>query len=269
VAEKRAEELASALQAGKIEIDSSTLSHVFLSSGDPTVRLLDLIEAEDAEALLLEGLQAPNLGVFMGGTTERNALLQGCLIPGGIATGSFVAAALWAKSAGAAPIISLLFGTGIAMVAARAAARISSHTLAPRTTFRPATTLQWASNNPSKTGQSAKPLRPSPESLNTWGGIFYLLRDIAFFSGWDRPRGPAALYVDAWGIGPPELVRIVEAATHRDTGADALYKLAASLLEIRTKAIAAHLGDEAISKDSVRDQVRTLVQQATQSAPPQ
>ena len=243
--------------------DSSTISAILLGNNDPVPRLLDVLDASLAVPLLRTGLEAPAFGLMVGGSKERQAVLQGCLIPGLVSVGSFVVAALWAKSAGASPFISLIFGTSIALFAGRAAARLSTRSLVPRATFRPTTTLQWASDQPSPPRPIKSARRLSPDASNTWGGIFYLLRDIAFFSGWDRPRGPAALYIDAWGIGPPELVQTVEDVAGGMVPPTGLYSLAQGLLDVRTKAISAHLGKTTFTKQEVQDTVKDLVRLAT------
>ena len=122
--------------------------------------------------------------------------------------------------------------------------------------------LSWAAPQGSATGP-----RPTPRALNTWGGLFYLLRDIAFFAGIDRPTGPMSLYIEVWALGPPALVKAINAASeamHTDTLIDA----AQDLVTLRADLIGQHLAQSPISAEGVQRRVRSILAKATGTAEP-
>ena len=101
-------------------------------------------------------------------------------------------------------------------------------------------------------------------ALDTWGGFFYLLRDIAFFAGIDRPKGAFALYIEAWSVGPPALVAYMNKVASGTSSADPLFDAAKSLVELRERLIDEHLQQQVISPHNVVGEVRTILKPMVQ-----
>ena len=100
---------------------------------------------------------------------------------------------------------------------------------------------------------------PLPPARDRWGGLFFLLRDIAFFARLERPLGPAAAYVDTWGVGPEVLVEAINRAVRAGAEPPALFSLAAGLVTLRDRLIDEHLAGTAIDAVAVTTEVQRLV----------
>jgi hypothetical protein len=189
------------------------------------------------------------------------ALLSGCILPTGAGILVLFMLLRFATRAGL-PAIA-------AMVMAVVGAWFTSNTVRRMLRRKPGgegwkdrLTIAWASEEPST---DPSPIRPTATALDTWGGFFYLLRDIAFFAGIDRPKGAFALYIEAWSVGPPALVSYMNNVASGTSSADPLFDAAKSLVELRERLIDEHLQQQAISPRNVVGEVRTILKPMVQT----
>lgn len=262
VASRRGEQLAAALAAGGVAVDAHILADVLAHEGgaDGNVHsLLELLGCPDMKALTL---------IPEGPATDRplpnsikqvvsQAILTGCVVPGLVSTVLFVMFSRYAIQSGANVMAALMFGgiaAWIGMWGTRQVFGARRQNSASSWSHR--LVLSWAADAP--VGPQ-RPPRPTAAALDTWGGLFYLLRDIAFFGGIDRPDGPMALYVEAWGLGPPALVEALNRVTAQERRSDPLFEAARELIELRSTLIDQHLAGDATSPERVKSQVRSIL----------
>ncbi|MFT5431568.1 MAG: hypothetical protein ACI9OJ_002265 [Myxococcota bacterium] len=269
VAETRADELSDALAQGDVHVTADALFDVLKAppgeeTKDRVAAILDALDARDVWNLISAGPQlwaGKSEGDQIKGVVGQylgRAMLSGCLVPMITGTVVFLTMSHLARSANLG-----MFGMVLAFAAAwssmsfarDAAARVTS--AAP---WRRRPSLIWA--QPSQTSAPGAPKQPVPQALDTWGGLFYLLRDIAFFGGIDRPEAGAGLYLESWAFGPPPLVSAVNRAVDSDADnaiSNRLIDAAHGLIELRRELIGQHLRGDSVEATDVKERVHRLL----------
>jgi len=262
VGRTRAEQLQAALQQGGVEVELEALATLFCAppSDGETDRvrgLLDILEASGVQAMVGRGteVEVSELSGVVGSFVGR-ALLSGCLIPMAVGTAVFLGVSRLAVAMNLGPI-GFLAAVGAAWASMSVSREFATRLTAVR--GRAGAALSWA-----EAPVSGGAPRLTPEAQDTWGGLFYILRDIAFFAGIERPAGPAALYIEAWGFGPSGLVRTVNRVADGAPN-EALFDAAQSLVRLRSTLIDRHLAGEEIVASDTRSQVQALLAPALTS----
>ena len=265
-ADRRADELSRALSAGDVEAKVEPLRELLLTGRAPDGGLRGLLallgipsagDLLDEESPLVPGQGSVREVV---GTSSGRAALMGCAIPAVAGAVVFVAVSRMAVRMWP-PLFALLAGFAAAWATILLVARVTRPAPRQGDRWQRRFMLSWAAENPGEV-----PVKPDPDAMATWGGIFYLLRDIAFFAGIDRPQGPIALYAEAWSIGPPRLVAAINRVAGGRTSPDPLFDAAHELVALRSELIDAHLGGLPVVADQVAERVRTILRPAVQLA---
>lgn len=267
VARQRAVQLEAALAQGDVTVDPESLEGILgapeSSSNGNLAVLLDLLGAPNALALTAElTATAPtpvgplNLQRMLG-----RVLVVGCLLPTIVGTTLFVVVSRLAARAGLGPLLALVAGMGAGWIGLTATRQLARR-FGSGEGWQQRMNLSWAAEKPPN---GFRPVRPTARALNTWGGLFYLLRDIAFFGGIDRPHGPMSLYLEAWGIGPPGLVAAINRAVEEESRSAPLFDVAESLVRLRAELIDQHLAGERIAPGRIQDEVKQILRPAVSS----
>ncbi len=261
VVNKRADELSAALSQDDLDVDAHALRRAL--SGASEVALVGICELIRATPLLdcIKDLRtrAGGGGFF----SEFNpivgkALFFGVMLPATVATMAFVSVStrLASTEVGLSPAVSFLAGCAAAAVGILATRWMSRLWIgAERRRLRDL--LKWAASSGGGGG-----VKPSPAAREKWGGLFFLLRDIALLAGIDRPKGPAAVYVDTWGVGPDVLVASLNSSLRIGSDRDAHYTLARQLVELRGRLLEKHLAGVAVDSNAVAEEVRGYIRAA-------
>ncbi len=257
---RRAAELAAALSQDDIEVEDYVLRRVLSQPSDAA--LVGVLEACRATPMLacLDDLRARS--TFFGFGNEVTGVVAravglGIILPLAVATTAFLTLVTWLSNHGTAPALAFLGAMGASVIGLWATRTIARRTVLGRA-LRLRDGLAWADP-----AHGRPTVRPLPVVRDQWGGLFFLLRDIAFFGGIDRPSGPAAVYVDTWGVGPKALVESLNAASRGQDAPPAMYELAEGLVGLRDRLIAEHLGERQPDPDAVRREVQGLILRAT------
>ncbi|HIA03113.1 MAG TPA: hypothetical protein EYN66_14610 [Myxococcales bacterium] len=265
VAERRAEQLAAALSQGGILVDENALADALSKPKGNESGIPDLFQHLGIQAFSKLCVKHP-VGQDEGEmpfSIQRiigRALLGGCIVP----TGAGVVM-LWAliKMFGKMGVPGLVIAVVGAWITSNTVRRLLRKRQGADQNWQDRLSLGWAAQNQ---GDSPGPIRPTASALDTWGGFFYLLRDIAFFSGIDRPQGAFALYIEAWAVGPPALVSYMNKVASGVSSADPLFDAAKGLVVLRDRLIEEHLQQQAINADNVAIEVRTILEPIVQNS---
>ncbi len=257
VAKRRAGQLTAALGASGLDVEEGRISRLLADEAPRDGNIAGLLDALGAGNLFgLTRQLPPDILPTMpspSGAVGRT-MVMGCAVPMVLGAVLFVVFSRMAMRATGSPFASLLFGAGAAWAGMygyrKTAGRRALPTPPPM--IQSGAALDWASDSSDR----SRSVRPTAAALDTWGGLFYLLRDIAFFSGIDRPRGPTTLYLEAWAMGPAALVHAINRVASEDAPAEPLYDAAARLVSLRDELIDRHLAEEHVSPDSITHQVR-------------
>ncbi|MFT7625262.1 MAG: hypothetical protein ACI9WU_004453 [Myxococcota bacterium] len=265
VGEERGRQLAAALAVGGLDIDEHRLIRLLRDEKAADGNLPDLLDVLGAAGAW--DLGQSSVPAFMNSeglasvrSVMSRAVLLGCVMPGFVSIALFITFSRFAVRSGASPAIALLFGGFVAWLGLAGLRRfvgVRMPTTAGPMGASPRNPLGWAGQGPAE----ARPPRPTAAALETWGGLFYLLRDIAFFAGIERPTGPSSLYIEAWGMGPASLVEGINRVAAKDTPPEPLYDVAAGLVKLREELIDQHLIDAKIQASGVKQRVRTILGQ--------
>ena len=269
VARQRAAQLSAAFAQGDVAVPPADMEGVLGAPGSPANGnlqvLLDLIGARGALSVLQQlaasSRTAPTTGPQTVQAVLGRALLLGCAVPVVASSVLFVIFSRVAMRMGLGGLPSLALGVFAAWLGLVGSRQLLKR-LSIWTRWSERTTMAWATDNPAAAAQG---VRASPVALNTWGGLFYLLRDIAFFGGIDRPDGPTSLYLEAWAIGPPELVEAINRAAALETQPEWLLDAASALVQLRDGLIQRHLEGDRIAAASIRAEVKAILR--TTAAP--
>ncbi len=264
VAQRRAEQLSAALAVGDVHVPAEYLARILRADDPPDGNIPSLLAQIEGKSLydLVTHVQGSSPGPVAAApgsiqSVVSKAIMLGCVLPALVGTGFFVAFSRYAVKSGASPAAALLFG-GIAAWVGMWGARqlLGGRAVAGQAGWQKRSVLSWAAQ---AAAPPARPIRPTASALDTWGGLFYLLRDIAFFSGIDRPQGPLALYVEAWGLGPPALVDAINRAVADGATPQPLFDAAHELVTLRQALIDRHLAGEKIASEETVAKVKTIL----------
>lgn len=272
VADHRAEQLSSALGAGGVSVPADYIARI-LGAERPKMGnlppLLDQLGVPSFLALARPDASAiQSVSAAVPTTIQRvvtRAVVTGCVIPGVVAVAVFVILARYASKAGVPPAMALILGAGAAWLGSLAVREVTRRVGRSGGQWHERMMLAWAADAPIP---NARAIRPTAPALDTWGGLFYLLRDIAFFGGIDRPRGPMALYIEAYGLGPPALVETINRVSAEEIPAEALFGVAQSLVDLRRELIDRHLEGDTPTAEEVAGKVRGILRPAISRPPP-
>lgn len=256
VARRRAEMLEAALAAGGVVVDHEALLEAFfqgtraeLDAGIP--ELLAVLGVSEARSLLRahQGDRGA-LPAEVAGALKRDLVL-GLVVPVALAGLAFVFSARIFARAG--PMVGLIGGGLIAAFTASIVRAVMRRFIG-RGPQVPNRFLDWAGD-----ARLTGAIQPTAQALDTWGGLFYLLRDIAFFAGIDRPRGAYALYVEGTAMGPPRLVDAMNRVTAGAAPSGPLHQAGEALVALRERLVTSHLEKTAVEKDRIVSEVRQIL----------
>jgi hypothetical protein len=271
VASQRSEQLKGALFEGGLTIAHEKLSAILTQANDGTggiPALLILLGADKFCALLTERRTGPTPqpSPLDLGRVAKQALV-GCAAPIVAGIISFlVLIRIFVRLHWPSMLALIASGVG-----AFAAARLTRRTMGLWRSGRYMQRymrLEWAVDSSGNAGVKLgfDPSRllnmPLPPALNTWGGLFYLLRDIGFLSGIARPSTQVLTHTEAWAMGPPALVTAMNRVAIGQTSADPLYEAAQGLVELRAQLLEQHLADEPIEPRKIEALVRDILRPA-------
>ena len=266
VAQRRSQQLADALAVGSVNVNADAIAHVLFDNdraGGGMDGLLTLLGCGNLIQLTRSLGDEPDPGQSLQSSVQKtvvSALLSGCIAPALIGTGAFVFLTRWAAKLGLPPSLALIAGMGGAWATMSLVRKALTRRGATGYQWHQRMMLAWAAEFP--VGLT-RPIRPTAAALDTWGGLFYLLRDIAFFGGIDRPQGPMALYVEAWCMGPPGLVESINEAEAKDADRSRLYDVASGLVALRGQLIDDHLAGAKIAPQTVTERVHNILRPIT------
>jgi len=258
VADERGSQLHSALIEGNIQLDPAQLIEGLANSNENDTgleTLAGLLNILKIRRLITDTNHKAN--DMIPTTVKRmigKAVVMGCVMPilaGGV---TFWLVTRLAVRSGISPGIALLLAFGCAWMTIRSL-RVIGTRVRPEKKWAKRLTLAWAADGDAP----QTPVRPTADALNTWGGFFYLLRDIAFFAGIDRPNGAFAMYIEAWAIGPPALVHAMNRVCAGEVEANRLIEAAQALVDLRDQLIDDHLENRKSNRNTVIDRVRTIL----------
>ena len=271
VASKRSEQLKDALLEGGLTIPHEKLTEILIRANDGTGGIpafLTLVGAEKFCTLLTERRTGPTPqpSPLDLGRMAKQALV-GCAAP--IMTGviSFLVLIRVFVRLHWPSFLALVAAAAGAFAAARLARRTMSLWRSGRSMQR-YMRLEWAvdssGNKEARLGLDPSRLlnMPLPPALNTWGGLFYLLRDIGFISGIARPSTLVLTHTEAWAMGPPALVTAMNRVAIGQTNADTLFEAAQDLIALRGQLLEQHLAEESIEPGKIAARVRDILRPA-------
>ena len=255
VAQRRAERLAAALAAGEVTIDVEELARALASATPEMGGVGAVLRQLGAPMSLLDDATATAPAMsFPIQQAIGKAFLLGCAAPAALGTVAFVGVSLWAVRAGMMPLVAAILGGAAAWVAAQVLRSLTGR-MTDSDGLRTRLTIAWAADD----GGAQGPIRPTAAALDTWGGFFYLLRDIGVFGGIDRPKGAFGVTVEGWAMGPPQLVQAMNSVTAGQAPPDALYAAAGALVALRERLIDGHLARQPVVAEAVASEVRSIL----------
>jgi hypothetical protein len=261
VADHRAEQWVAAMAQGRVMADKSEVVRALTKPTAGESGIADLLAHLGAATFTGLCIEHPmsDAEAEMPFSVQRiigKALVTGCLLPTAAGAVTFVVLLRLVAKAGMPAIVALLaamVGSWLVMNGLRHVSRRTP----TKERWRDRLTLAWASTRDAADGG---PIRPTAAALNTWGGFFYLLRDIAFFSGIDRPQGAFALYIEAWAVGPPLLVTYMNRVAAGGSDAEPLFDAAKALVNLRNRLIEDHLQQKQINPSKIATEVQDILQ---------
>jgi hypothetical protein len=270
VATQRSEQLKDALLEGGLNIIHEKLADILTRANDGSggiPALLSLLEADEFCTLLTERRTGPTPqpSPLDLGRVAKQALV-GCAAPIVAGIVSFLVLIRIFTRIHWPPMLSLIASAFGAFAAARLTRRTMGLWRSGRYMQR-YMRLEWAvdsSGKETKLGFDPSKLlnMPLPPALNTWGGLFYLLRDIGFISGIARPSSLVLRHTEAWAMGPPALVTAMNRVAIGQASADSLYEAAQGLVALRGQLLEQHLAEEPIEPRKIEALVRDILRPA-------
>ena len=262
VARRRAEQLAAALAAADVGLAPDAVARA-LSSGAPDGGVSTLLQELGAPLSLLDDVAAAEGMPLPVQQALGKAFLLGCVAPAAVGTAAFVVVSLWAVRTGTPPVFAALLG-GAAAFGAAQVLRGLGRRFSGSDGIRQRLTIAWAAD---PGDADAGPIRPTATALDTWGGFFYLLRDIGFFAGIDRPKGAFGVSIEGWAMGPPPLVAAMNRVSAGERPPDALYEAAGALVALRERLIDSHLRREPVAAAAIAAEVRSILRPVVAGRP--
>ena len=250
VANQRAEQLREALMESGCAVEADAIAAALLSQRDGwggIPMLLQLMGASDFVSLLKDRRAgvAPEPQPYDMRKMAKQGLV-GCAAPIGAGIVSFMIAVRLLIRMHVHGLVALFLAFGISSLVIRFTRRMMTMWITGRRSEQ-YLRMEWASAKPPKQGSplglgAAKMLNvPLSTALNTWGGLFYLLRDIGFFGGIARPSSRLLNHMEAWAMGPPGLISTMNQVALGKVTPDAMFHAAEQLVAMRNQLIQDHI----------------------------
>ncbi len=268
VAQQRAEQFRDALNEGGISCDVDEIVGALSRGQDGTggiPALLQLLGAADFCTLLSHrrAAPAPEPPPYDVRKLAKQGLV-GCAVP--IATGivAFMLAIQIFVRIRIPGLVALLLAVGVSSVAMRLSRRVYAMWMMGRKSER-YLRMEWAAStmqtksSPLGLGTAKMLNVPLSAALNTWGGLFYLLRDIGFFGGIARPETRTLNHTEAWAMGPPRLISKMNQVALGQVKPDRMFQAASQLVEMRRRLIQEHVEGTDPNPQQVRSRVQEIL----------
>ncbi len=269
VAQQRAEQLRDALHEGGVSCDVDALVGALRHGRDGTggiPALLQHLGAADFCGLLnnRRTTPAPEPPPYDVRKLAKQGLV-GCAVPIAAGIVTFMLAIQIFVRIRLPGFVALILAIGVSSVATRVSRRVYALWMSGRRSER-YLRMEWASTDPAKPNKNplglgtAKMLNvPLAAALHTWGGVFYLLRDIGFFGGVARPETRALNHTEAWAMGPPKLISVMNQVALGQMKPDRMFQAASQLVEMRRNLIQSHIEGTTPNPMKVRAKVQEIL----------
>jgi len=269
VAQQRAEQFRDALREGGIDCELDALIEAINRDGDGTggiPAILQVLGAADFCGLLnnRRTTPAPEPPPYDVRKLAKQGLV-GCAVPiaAGIVT-FFIAIQVFVRVR-LPGLVALILAVFVSSAATRLSRRVYALWMSGRRSER-YLRMDWAAKgkpntpkNPLGLGTSKILNVPLSAALNTWGGLFYLLRDIGFFGGVARPESKTLNHTEAWAMGPPKLISVMNQVALGQLKPDRMFQAASQLVEMRRSLIQSHIEGTEPDPMKVRDKVHEIL----------